>query len=267
MTITVFVVTSCNHLFYHPHANIYLTPKKIDLEYLETTVPSSDGVQLQAWKIPAENPPKHKTAIIQFHGNAENRSTHFLSVAWLAPRGVDVVVFDYRGYDGSTGTPSRHGVVEDGVAMLKWFQREYPNSRRFVIGQSLGGAVAITSLAKSGAKIDGLILESTFSSYRGVARQVLARHWLTWPFQWLPWILLSGDEDPEDYINQIKVPILAYHDRRDPVVPYAAGESLYQKLPSDQITLRSFDGNKHTQAFASDRKDEIDALLKFLNVK
>ena len=258
--------TSCNHVFYQPHSNIYATPKNINLTFEEAPVQSSDGVILKAWKIHAVNPQKKRTAIIQFHGNAENRSTHFLSVAWLAGQGVDVITFDYRGYDGSTGSPSRSGLIDDGVAILRWFEQEYETSRRFVIGQSLGGAVAVTALAKSDVKIDGLVLESTFASYRGVARSILSRYWILWPFQWLPWILLSGDEDPEDYIKGLKIPILAFHDRDDRVVPYEAGLRLYRKIPPEQLTMRSFDGNQHSRAFATERDEELRALMKFIDV-
>lgn len=242
-----------------------MTPEKLELAYSEVTVPSTDGVQLKAWKIPAEKPSKSKIAVLQFHGNAENRSTHFLSVAWLAKEGVDVVAFDYRGYNGSSGEPSRKGLVDDGKAMLQWFEKQYPDSKRYIIGQSLGGAVAITALAKSQVNVNGLILESTFASYRGIARTILARTWIFWPFQWLPWLVLSGDEDPEDYVGEIKVPILVYHDRHDPVVPFEAGEKLYEKIPKSQLSFRPFDGNKHTHAFASDRESEIRALLQFIN--
>lgn len=259
-------LVSCNHLFYHPHPKIYLTPEKVELLYEELTIPITEDVTLHGWHIkPAQKAPKPVT-VLQFHGNAENRSTHFLSVAWLANYGADIIVFDYRGYNGSTGTPSRSGLVEDGIAMLKWFEKNYPSGRRFVIGQSLGGAVAVTALAKSNAKIDGLILESTFHSYRGVARMKLSSFWLLWPFQWLPWILLSGDEDPIDYTSQISTPILAFHDRHDPVVPFEAGEKLYKKFHERQLTLFTMDGSLHTGAFIEDREESRKRALTFLGL-
>ncbi len=192
--------------------------------------------------------------------------THFQSVAWLSQHGVDVAVFDYRGYNGSTGTPSRQGLFEDGVAAINWLIATFPEHRRFVVGQSLGGAVAIPSIARARKGIDGLILESTFHSYRGVARMKLAGVWLTWPFQWLPWLLLSGDFDPIDDAPRLGIPVLAFHDRYDPVVPVEAGMGLYQSLSTDKTTIEIFEGNRHGQAFAMDRPEARQQALAFLGV-
>ena len=260
------LLVGCNHLFYHPHPKIYITPEKVNLSFTEIRIPVDEDVTLHAWKINPARKINDRVAVIQFHGNAENRSTHFLSVAWLADYGADVIAFDYRGYNGSTGSPSRSGLVDDGVAMLKWFEKNYPNSRRFVVGQSLGGAVAVTALAKSKTKIDGLILESTFHSYRGIARMKLTSAWLFWPFQWIPWLLLSGDEDPVDYATEISSPVLAFHDRNDPVVPYASGLKLYSAFPRTLMTLHTNEGERHTGAFLEERKDSRKSALKFMGL-
>ena len=259
-------LSSCNSFFYYPHPDIYTTPDKVTLSYREVTIPVDQDVTLKAWHIYGQNKLPAPVAVLQFHGNAENRSTHFFAVAWLAKAGADVVAVDYRGYDGSTGEPSRSGLVDDGVAALKWFEREFPNSRRYVIGQSLGGAVALPAIVKSGVKLDGVILESTFHSYRGIARIKLASRWLTWPFQWLPWIVLSGDEDPEDVASQLKIPALVFHDRHDPVVEYESGAILYAKLPAATTRVFVNDGNRHAAAFSKDRPDYRQETLRFLGM-
>ncbi len=243
-----------------------MTPDKVHLAYTEVMIPVNAKVTLNAWHIMPTAPKARLVAVMQFHGNAENRSTHFRSVAWLAEAGVDVVTFDYRGYDGSTGTPSRSGLIEDGVAALKWFEQKFPDHKRFVIGQSLGGAVSIPSIVKSGVKLDGIVLESTFHSYRGIARMKMASAWLFWPFQWLPWILLSGDEDPIDVASQIMVPVLGFHDRYDPVVPLEAGKLLYDALPDATTRILISDGNFHVGAFNEDRSDARQAVLKFIGL-
>jgi fermentation-respiration switch protein FrsA (DUF1100 family) len=257
--------SGCNHLFYYPHKDIYLTPDAAKLNYSEVTIPSG-AETLRGWHIKASGKAQ-RVAIIQFHGNAENRSTHFLSVAWMAQRGVDVIVFDYRGYDGSTGKPSRQGLVEDGVAALSWFEKAFPQHRRFVVAQSLGGAVAIPALARSTGTFDGLILESTFASYRGIARRKLAGVWLTWPFQWLPWLVLSGDENPVDFAADVKLPVLAFHDKLDPVVPYESGQELYEAFPPGKIRVVASDGSAHTGAFMETRMPNREIAMDFMGMK
>ena len=260
-------VSGCNHLFYFPHSKIYLTPDKAQLKYRDVSIKVDQDVTLKAWHISPDEPRVPKVAIMQFHGNAQNRSTHFLSVAWMAEQGIDVVTFDYRGYDGSTGTPSRSGLIDDGVAALKWFEREFPKTRKYVIGQSLGGAVAIPAIVKSGIHLDGLILESTFHSYRGIARLKLSSNWLTWPFQWLPWILLSGNENPIDAISELTTPVLVFHDRYDPVVDYESGALLYEKRPAATTRVFVNDGDRHAAAFSEDRPENRTAALKFIGAE
>ena len=256
----------CNHLFYFPHKDIYVTPDKAQLQYREITMPTKDPhVVLHGWHISAASP-SQKTAVLQFHGNAENRSTHFLSVAWLAKHGADVIVFDYRGYNGSTGNPSREGLVDDGVVAIEWMVKEFQGFRHYVIGQSLGGAVAVPAVTLANARLDGLILESAFHSYRGIGRMKLAGVWLTWPLQWLPWILLSGDWDPIDSAAKIDVPVLAFHDRDDPVVPFESGALLYAAVPAKNMSFNILEGNRHVGAFTVDRPESRARALKFLGL-
>jgi len=261
------ILFSCNGVFYQPDDEVYATPSKLGLEYESFELIIDAKTKLQGWKIaPKQIRPSPAVAVIQFHGNAENRTSHFTSVAWLADLGVDVVVFDYRGYDGSTNKPTRKGLIEDGINILKWFEDEFPNSKRFVIGQSLGAAVAVPSLVKSGVKVDGLILDSGFHSYRGVAKEKLSSIWLTWILQWMPWVLLSGDEDPVDFAKDVKVPILAFHDKNDRVVPVESGKILYDAFPKDTTRIIIQDGNRHTAGFHSDRKESVAMTLQFLGI-
>lgn len=44
--------------------------------------------------------------VLHFHGNAANISNHVLQVEWLPDRGFNLLVFDYRGYGISQGSPT-----------------------------------------------------------------------------------------------------------------------------------------------------------------
>lgn len=73
----------------------------------------------------------------------------------------------YRGYSDSEGTPTEEGLQLDAQAILKHlFNREdIDNTRIFLHGRSLGGAVAIYSVAElQEYKVAGLIAENTFTS-------------------------------------------------------------------------------------------------------
>ena len=56
------------------------------------------------------------------------------------------MTFDYRGYGQSTGTPDPKGLVLDGVSLIRWICQN-KSEPIVVLAQSLGGAIAMASLA------------------------------------------------------------------------------------------------------------------------
>ena len=63
--------------------------------------------------------------------------------------GLGVLAIDYRGYGGSTGSPSEAGITLDARAAYDWIRREAPQSKIAVFGESFGTGPAVT-LATSG---------------------------------------------------------------------------------------------------------------------
>jgi hypothetical protein len=104
--------------------------------------------------------------------------------------------------------------------------------RIIVFGQSLGGAIAVAAIAESTPRVPAaLVLEGTFSSYRGVGSAVMRRSWLTWAGSWLPWVLVKEDHSPLKGIARITCPKLFIHSKNDPLVPYREGRRLYDASP------------------------------------
>lgn len=263
------ILSGCNSVFYFPMKEIAYRPAQFEVNSEDIVIETPDGEQLQGWRLPAKSDSKG-VVVLQLHGNAENRSTHFLSAVWLLMNGVDVIAVDYRGYDGSTGEPSRSGVVVDAAAAMKWVEREYPHHKKFILGQSLGGAVAVAALAAPHAQDQwqGLILESTFYSYRGVARIKFSNSWLLWAFQWMPYLLLSGAENPIDAAPSIHLPVLAFHAVDDNVVPFESGKILYDELAKfTKVTFEELPGGGHAAAFAETKGIGRKMMRDFLGVQ
>ncbi len=200
---------------------------------------------------PAQNGVPRGT-IVHFHGNGENMTSHYLFVYWLALERYNVFVFDYRGYGASGGEKSLKGAVADGAAAIQAARRRSigGENRLIVVGQSLGGALALASLERDGGEgVRGVILDSTFSSYRRVARDKLGRFWLTWPLQYpLTWALVSDRFAPARLAPRRKpVPLLVMHAPGDPVVPYAEGRRLFDLAAGPKEFWR-IDGSGHTEA-------------------
>ncbi len=173
----------CTGVIFQPMHQLVLTPDQIGLDYEEVEFEAADGVPLHGWFLPAQAP--RRGSILFLHGNAQNISTHIASVAWLPAQGFDVLLFDYRGYGESEGSPSLAGLHLDFEAALQALlaRPEIERDRVIVFGQSLGGSLAITALAASPLRhqVRALIVEGAFTSYRALAREKLADFWLTWP--------------------------------------------------------------------------------------
>jgi fermentation-respiration switch protein FrsA (DUF1100 family) len=256
------LLQGCNHLFYFPERVEYITPERLELKY-EDYFFDAGGEKLHMWKIPAAST-ERLGKVLHFHGNAQNISTHFLFSAWMARFGFDVYVFDYRGYGKSSGKPNRAGLVEDGIAAIKYVE-SLDQKDFYILAQSLGGAVAVPSIVLSGVmpQIRAVTLDSTFGSYRMMARDKLANLWLTWPFQWPLSFLVSDGFSPDDFIAPLQMPVLFVHGTGDNVVPYAMGQDLFKKLKSDKKEFWTIKDAPHTW-FLSDKSDWHIRYLEYL---
>lgn len=253
----------CNHLFYYPDDHRYGSPKELGLNYESAFVPTDDGQQLAAWWLKADRSAANyqQSTVVHFHGNAQNLSSHFYYVAWLVRHGYDVVVFDYRGYgESSDSRPTQQGLMIDGCSMIRW-TRSHPllqvNPSLIVIGQSLGGAVAVASLAHCpDVRVQGLVLDSTFYSYRAIARDKLNSFWLTWPLQVPLSYLVTDEQAAIDRIEQLSMAKLFFHNPKDPVVSYHLGKQLFEAAPPPKQWVDSKMAG-HTTALIADPNSKL----------
>lgn len=262
------MLTGCTNIFLQPDRVLRYLPERTEGRWEDVRFKSADGADLIGLWFSAKTTPS-KGVIVHFHGNGENMTSHYLFVYWLAAEGYDVFTFDYRSYGGSTGRKSIAGSIEDGVAALRAARGRAGGSRErlIVIGQSLGGALALAALARDGGEgVRGVILDSTFASYRKVARLKLGGFWLTWPLQYpLSALLISDRWAPERLIARRKpVPLLMLHAEGDPVVPYTQGRTLFDLAPAPKEFWK-LDSKGHTEAFYARASQYRPPLLAWLD--
>ena len=139
--------------------------------------------------------------------------------------GFSVLGIDYRGFGRSSDAmPSETLVAEDAQAAWQWLAREHPQSRRFVFGHSLGGAVAVR-LAADVQDEAGLIVEGAFTSSLDVLRST---RW-----GWLPVApLLTQHFDAASRIAEVGSPLLAVHAADDAMISPRLGRALYERAQS-----------------------------------
>jgi fermentation-respiration switch protein FrsA (DUF1100 family) len=266
------LLNGCSSFLYYPTRELHYDPARFGLKPEEVNFASANGAKLFGWYFKSQAKEKARATVVLFHGNGENLSSHYLHLAWILKYPFDLFVFDYQGYGRSEGTPSPEKTVQDGIAALEWVHKNHPGPI-VVVGQSLGGAVAMRTVieAKDRLPIKFLAVDSTFPSYRSMGRQVLSRSWITWPLQWLGWLVMSDAWAPVGRIGEISpIPMLVIHGKQDQVVEFKMGERVFEeaKEPKEFWEIRS---GGHTDVFTiqpdSYKEKLVDRITKALGAK
>ncbi len=170
---------------------------------------TADGVELTGWYWPATS--KDEDLIVYMPGRAGNRDTAALRAQAFAEGGHGVLVASYRGYGDNRGTPSEHGLYDDGRAFVRLARHLQPHGRLFLFGDALGAAVALH--AAVGEPVDAVVTLGAFDRFSSLA-----------PAAQRPFYKDSFDN--LSAIRQLRMPILIMHGQKDEVVPFAAAEKL-----------------------------------------
>jgi len=204
---------------FFPDREVSITPSHVGLDYKELWIRTSDKETLNAWFVKG----KFDVLFLFCHGNAGDIGDRVENIAQLVMAGLSVLIFDYRGYGKSTGTPKEEGVYKDAEAVYNYAIKElnYSPEKIIVFGRSLGAAVA-AHLA-SQVKTAGVILESAFTNLKDMA-------WVHYPF--IPGkFLVKHKFNVLDKIKKLKAPLLIIHGEKDTIVPLWMGEKIYQQAP------------------------------------
>lgn len=247
-------LSGCGAFIFYPEKAHYENRNLEKVNREDIFFQSADGTMLHGWVLTPKDDVPYKGTILHLHGNAQNISTHSGFVLWLVEAGYRAVVFDYRGYGKSEGSPSLNGVHLDGEAAIeKTLSLPGVAEEGFIIlGQSLGGAIAIHSLANSPhkPKVKALVLESVFSDYRDIVREKASLFFLFWPLQYPISLTYNNSYSPVKWIKNVSpVPILILHGTGDPIVPHHHAALLY-KAAAEPKTFWSTDPAGHTRSFA-----------------
>jgi fermentation-respiration switch protein FrsA (DUF1100 family) len=180
----------------------------------EHVLDTADGEKVIAWHVPAK--PGHPV-ILYFHGNGDFLAGFFGRFHDLIADGTGIVAVSYRGYAGSSGYPSEHGLLNDAAAAYAFTVARYDAARIVAWGFSLGTGVAVALAAEK--PVGRLILEAPYTSTADVAASI---------FWFLPVRLVMRDQFRSDErIGRVTVPLVIMHGERDPAIPIRFGERLF----------------------------------------
>ena len=206
----------------------------------EVTFATRDGLQLHGWFVAASReagavPP----TVLVFNGNAGHRGYRAPLAAALQRHGLQVLLFDYRGYGDNPGIPSESGLASDSRAARAYVtgRPDVDPSRLVYFGESLGSAVAVDLAAESPPA--ALVLRSPFTSLAEIG----SHHY---PF--LPVRMLLRDRFPSiDTVRRIRSPLLVIAGVRDSIVPLAHSQRLHDAAtgPKELLVLPDADHNDY----------------------
>ena len=246
------------------------------------TLPGCGGVTLfeQGWH--ADAPPAAVVALV--HGYAEHSGRYGDHARRFVDCGYQVCAYDHRGHGRSSGRPAYvhrfEEYVDDLAGFVEELARRHPGRPLFLMGHSMGGAVAALCVLQHAPRLAGLILSSpaVCLALPSVLQQVaLVLGWLlpTLPTTTLDRSGLSHDAavvqqaeaDPLNFTGRmpartiaemiragryirahaarLTLPLLILHGTDDPIIAVRGSEELYQQAGSDNKTLSLFDGYLH----------------------
>ena len=242
-----------SRLVFYPETGreIIATPAQLGFPYEDLHLTTSDGISLHGWFIPAAQP---RGTVLFLHGNAGNISHRLDSVQMFHRLGYSTLIFDYRGYGNSGGTPTEQGTYRDAGAAWHYLveQRHIPACRIVLFGESMGGAIAAWLAARE--KPAALVIASGFTSVPDLAQHIYPYL----PARWLARIRY----DTRDYLRTVTAPVLIAHSPQDEIVPYEQGGALYAAANPPKQFMELAGG--HNDGFIFMREAWVGVLADFL---
>jgi uncharacterized protein len=217
---------------YEPVREIPYTPAELGLDFEEVYFRTGDRLRLHGWFVPAQN---SEFTVLYCHGNGGNMMYFLETVNFLNKLGLNCFVFDYRGYGSSQGQPTENGTYLDVRAAYRWLTKKkgVAPQRTILFGWSLGGSIAAYLAGK--VKSAGLVIESTFTSYRDIGRKF-------YPYMPVKWFA-RFNYPTVDYVRRVKCPVLIIHSRNDEMIPFEFGLEIYDAANEPKQFVEIFGGH------------------------
>lgn len=187
-------------------------------------VPGAGGARLAGTLLPPRQPAGalgDGVLVIGFGGNASHADHVALMLQGLYPS-AHVVVFHYRGYGRSGGSPSARALLEDALTVHDHVVKTVTPKRTVAVGISIGAGIA-AYLARH-RNLAGLILVTPFDSIEAVAKS---------HYPWAPVGLLLRHRMPAiEFVRDRETPTAVIAAGNDSIVPPDHAKALMRAIPN-----------------------------------
>ncbi|MDA0966843.1 MAG: alpha/beta hydrolase [Rickettsiales bacterium] len=224
-------------LLYHPVKQMAY-PKNYGMDVYNTeiiTLKTEDDNATIAWFTP---PKKNKPIMVYYHGNAGNLGDRAekLKAFLNNTGGYGQLAVSWRGYGGSSGSPTEQGLYSDARAAIDYLiNKGYKAEDIFLYGESLGTGAAVQMATEYPVK--ALILEAPFTSVSNRAAEL---------YPYIPARLLLRDKYLSiDKIDSVKAPVLIFHGYLDNIMPIAHGRKMLEAA-NEPKEARFYENIGHT---------------------
>lgn len=230
---------ACASLYLRQRSFLYFPTAKADHPF-EVEVFDNQGEQIEVVVING----KSRKAVIYFGGNAETVAHNGIAFRDQFPE-IRAYLVNYRGYAGSSGSPSEQGLFDDALHIYdKLVQR---HESIVVIGRSLGSGVA-TYLA-SMRQVRKMVLITPFDSIRAIGQS----QYPMFPIG----LLLKDHYDSASRVSQIDAETLVVLAENDRVIPLESSKRLIEKFPEKQVKVVTIKNTGHNDVADTNRYYEL----------
>ncbi|MBM3460609.1 MAG: alpha/beta hydrolase [Armatimonadetes bacterium] len=126
---------------------------------LEEKKKTASGHEMQTYRWPCANP---AARLLIVHGYLEHAGRYDEFAQYLTGQGIEVTAFDHRGHGRSAGPRGFVGRFEDYLDDVGTVLDGLGEGPRFLLGQSMGGLVALAFAAQRKPRLNGLILTNPY---------------------------------------------------------------------------------------------------------
>jgi uncharacterized protein len=227
LLIALVALVGQRRLMYFPDPD-RVPPASMGLDGVEEMIlQAPDGAKLVAWYAKAD--PGQPT-ILYFHGNAGNLASRAERTRRFMAQGLGMFVLSYRGYGGSTGSPSEAANVADAkLAYEALIGAGVAPDDIVLYGESLGSGVAVQLAAQ--VPVGGVILDAPYTSIVDVA----AEAYPVFPVR----LALFDRYETLRHLPDVKAPILIVHGEDDTTIPVRMGRAVHAaaNAPKKLVTV------------------------------
>ena len=258
-----------------PRWSVSKNPADYGMKYEKINFPSTDGINLVGWFIPALEI-SDKT-IIMMHGYPASKSD-IIDLGVFLHNQYNLFFFDFRYMGESEGKFTTAGALEikDLMGAINYLKENKPDfSQKIgVWGFSLGGAVGLMGAAEN-SEIKAVVADCSYANLDLMVDGLYRRFgFLKAPFAWTTklWTRLilkidTSKVSPEQSVSKIKTPILLIHGDKDIEINLKNSQMIYEEAGGEK-ELWVVKGAGHGEAYFLEgveyQKKVLDFFVRYL---